>query len=128
MRHLSITFAVLLLLAGSAGCATKSDSGGSSDRNLITAEEIDRVEARTAYEAVQRLRSSWLRRGRVNTPRPDVTPSRGLPMVYLDGIRAGGVDELRRIFTEDVMEIRYMSAPEATTRCHKRIQWRRDFS
>jgi hypothetical protein len=112
MRHLSIVLVSAGLVIGLAGCATKSDNGSSRDRHLITAEEIREVEARTAYEAIRRLRPAFLRRGRPTSG----SGARLLPSVYVDGVRMRGVADLRRIYAHEIDEIRFMPGPEATTR------------
>ena len=100
-----------LALACVAACATTPDSSRSS-RNVITAEEIAEVDALTAYEAVERLKPAFLRRGRVNMQ----DDTRTYPIVYLDAMRFGGIDDLRRIRTADVYRIEYLSGSDATTR------------
>lgn len=95
-----------MLLA--VACASASQSGTARrNRNVITAEEIQTVDASTAMDLVRRLRPSWLqfRGARV-----------GYPVVYLDGGRLGELSMLAQIQTEGVAEIRYLSASDATQR------------
>lgn len=100
---------ILLVLAVSA-CATKVDSSAAGSRNLITAEEIQESGALTAYEAIRILRPRFLRPGRFNVKQS------AYPVVYVDDLRLGGIDELRRIRSGDVHTILYLSGPDATTR------------
>ncbi|NIP80420.1 MAG: hypothetical protein GWM90_14830 [Gemmatimonadetes bacterium] len=79
---------------------------------MITAEEIQSIQAATAFDAVQRLRPEFLRRGRVNV-RDD---TQALPVVYVDDVRYGGVDELKGIRASQVISIRYLNGADATTR------------
>ncbi len=101
--------AQLAMLAGLlvlSACAASSQAGGPArDRNRITAAEMEAVNARTAMDAVRRLRSSWLR---------GVGGAR--PVVYVDNIRMGGLEVLERMAVEDISELRFMSGPDATTR------------
>jgi hypothetical protein len=111
---------VLLAALGVAACAAASQGGQSGGRrsNVITAEEIASVTASNAYEVVQRLRSQWLvTRGVATTRDPSVegTPSGGI-VVYLDGVRMGGVEALRDISVEQIRELRFIDAKDATTR------------
>ena len=102
----------LAFLVAVAGCATSPAGSGSRSRNVITAEEIAEIQASTAFDAVQRLRPEFLRRGRVNMSSDTQT----LPIVYVDDVRYGGVDELRRIRASQVVRIEYLSGSDATTR------------
>lgn len=111
---LSTAFTVLVL----SGCAAASapgeggsPSGGSAD--LITSEELRETDLQdaTVWDAVQRLRPAWLR-SRGTTGAGDRT----FPRVFLDGVDIGDLDELRRIGTRDVREIRFMNSRDATTR------------
>lgn len=100
---------ILLVLAVSA-CATKQSSPTAGSRNIITSEEIRDSGALTAYQAVRDLRPRFLRPGRFNLK------GSAYPIVYVDDMRLGEVDELRRIPTSDVLTIQYLSPPDATTR------------
>lgn len=101
----------VLALAATA-CATTSDSSSRGSRNVITAEEIREVDALTAFDAVERLRPAFLRRGRVNVQED----TKSFPIVYLDDMKLGGIDELRRIRASQVARIEYLSAADATFR------------
>lgn len=106
---LTAVLLALALVVGSA-CATKGDSSAAGSRDLITAEEIQESGALTAYQAVQDLRPRFLRPGRFNMR------ASSYPVVYVNDLRLGGLDELRRIRSADVYSIRYLSGPDATTR------------
>lgn len=75
---------------------------------LLTAEEIATIPATTAYQAVRQLRPEFLRstRGQDSAHRL---------MLYVDGVRWGGVEELNNVPAALVWEIRFLSGPEATT-------------
>ena len=67
----------------------------------------------TAWEAVQLGRPQWLRLRAAPTfdsPRP------AEPVVYLDGIRVGNLDELRRLRAVVVERMEYLSPSDATNR------------
>jgi hypothetical protein len=106
------TIAVLLLVLAAAACAS---TGTTTSRNsdVITADEIQTASVSTAYEAVQRLRPTFLRgRGQSSIS----NPGSDLPVVYVNGLRSGGVDQLHTIPAQDVQTIRFISASDATTR------------
>lgn len=101
------TFALLLLLTV-VGCA--STGTGSSSASTITREEILEANQMTALDLVRTVRPHWL-----NTRGP--MSLRSTPMVvYVDGMRAGGVEALADIGTTDVEEVRYYDPREAQFR------------
>ncbi len=114
------TLFISLATLGLVGCAAASGTGQREGRrsNIITAEEIASVSANNAYEVVQRLRPGWLITRGVSTTRdPTIEggPVTGI-VVYLDGVRRGGVEVLRDIPVEQLKELRWIDAKDATTR------------
>jgi len=104
------------------------------DKKLITAEEVAEAGVNTAYEAVQKLRSDWLRQGQrqmtvysraergTESPRAgqetgslgDASDSRGVKLaVFVDGTELGGVEELQQIQSNRIEELRFLSASDA---------------
>lgn len=82
-------------------------------RDVITAEEIaTRPGLGTAYEVVRNLRPAWLTYHGLAT---SGGASGGLT-VYRDGVRIGGTDELRNISADEIRELRFLSANDATTK------------
>lgn len=81
---------------------------------MLLADEIDAIGARTVFEAVSRLRPTWLRgrRGRISMQ----DPTAGEVVVYLDGLRYGGQRSLSSIRAEAVLEMTFLDASNATTR------------
>ena len=109
-RHL----VVVALLALSA-CASQSSSKRppSKDANLITLDELEKVNASNLFDAVNRLRPQFLRsRGVVSLQDP--TPPTAV--VYLDGQRVGGIDFLERMSPMGVISVRYMTPVDASSR------------
>jgi hypothetical protein len=120
IRH--ITPFILTLVATTAACASARFAGGPVSRSdrphlvrtaegrlrVLTAADIARVDARTAYDAIARLRPIFLGSARM-------TNSAERP-VYVDGIRFGLVEQLRDIPAGTVREIRLLNAVEATNR------------
>jgi hypothetical protein len=102
-----------------AACSARNQQTGSdapprSSSNVITRQELTGAQRATVYEAVERLRPSFLR------PRTIAGTAGSAPqsyaVVYVDGIRKGGPDFLRTIPIGEVAEVRYLSATDATTR------------
>jgi hypothetical protein len=112
------TLAISVLLGGCA--SVPATPGVTRDPNVITAEEIAKNPSSNAYELIQRLRPSFLRtRGAVHgAPQPDGSNSfeKVDLVVYLNESRLGGSEQLRQLQTNDIREIRYYSASDATTK------------
>ena len=94
-----------------AGCAAGSGNGGGGDRNVITEETLAEYSGQNAYEVSQRLRPAWLRARGMGMD----SSTEGV-MVYVDGAPLSGTDELRTWDVNQVQEIRYLDARDATTR------------
>lgn len=97
-------------------CASSSSNPRTarSDRNVIMADEIARVGASTALEAVQRLQPLMLEKHR--GPSSINLEDQAQINVYVDGARMGGVEALSLIQAPAIVEIRYLSPSEATIR------------
>jgi hypothetical protein len=103
---------VLALVAGLVACASGGRRSGARETDRITFQEIEVLQVATAYEVVERLRPEFLRtRGATSVSNP--VPQEAV--VYLDGLRQGGLDALRRISKESLREIRYIDSRDATT-------------
>lgn len=99
----TIPLALLLVLAA-AGCST---TGGSSSRvaaDVLTQEHLADYSNQTAYQAIQRLKPTWLRR------------RGGIPEVIVDGVHRGGTSVLQQISVLEVEQILYRDPGEATMR------------
>lgn len=109
-RRTFLLVALGLVVHGCAGSGSRPGATRSSSR-VLTAEELTEASELNCYQAVQRLRPGWLRtRGRVS-----FTSQQGIRL-YVDGMARGYVDEMRSIRATAVAEMRYLSAPEATSR------------
>ena len=99
----------ILLLTGA--CASgQTATGQRVDRNVITREQIQQNGYRTAYDAVQALRSPWL------VSRPDGLTVQREVLVYLDNTRMGGVETLRQIPAAQIIRITWIDAGTAVNR------------
>jgi hypothetical protein len=107
-----------LTLLGMAMSVACSQRGASASRpipssNLITHDELSRVQSMNALEAIRALRPDMLRnRGQTSI----LTSTGGDPVVYLDERRMGSLPALQNISVQNVMEIRYYSSTEAQQR------------
>lgn len=105
-----VAFAVVF-----ASCASRavSDPEEGGSRNLITRAELSGSNDRNVFEAVRRLRPSWLRyRGQSVLTGPDREGLR----VYLNGAFFGDAQALGSLQVTDVGEVRFLDAREATLR------------
>ena len=112
--HRSARFVVLVATLGWA-CSQTNSGGSPSPRrsSVISQEEIVSSTATTAYEVVRQLRSHWFQaRG------PDLITVGGRrgARVAVDNAMRGGHDELTGIDVNNVWEIHFISASDATTR------------
>jgi outer membrane cobalamin receptor len=83
------------------------------ESQLITEEEIERSQAPTAYDAIQKLRANFLTyRGETSLDRNKSQP---YPTVYVDGQEYGSLSSLRNIPASQVATIRLYRSWEATT-------------
>jgi hypothetical protein len=106
-----ILFAPLALGCASSGTAPQQTTG--SNRNVITREQLEALPSISARDAIDRLHRHWLR-GRGGTIQ--TSTGRVYPKVFLNDRPHGEIEVLYRFGTEELEEIRYISASDATTR------------
>ena len=82
-------------------------------RDPLYAYEMRSTALLTAYDAVERLRPSYLRQ---RGPATLLSVGDTRVQVFLNEVRIGGVDVLRTIPVSEVAWIRYLSPSEATIR------------
>jgi hypothetical protein len=118
-----IVIATLVLGAAVSACskpATQADPTATprSSPNLITRDEITSTTMENAYDAIQRLRPAFLRpRSIAGTAQTaNGSQAQSYAVVFIDGLRKGGLEYLRAIPTREVAEVRYLNATDATTR------------
>jgi len=97
--------------SGSTQAGAPSPTRSRANPNVISAEDLAKVDVSDALQAIQRLRPQFLQtRGATSFQNPSEL------VVYVDGSRLGNVSTLRDIPANEVKEIRYLSATEATQR------------
>jgi hypothetical protein len=102
-----------LLVAGCAGGKAGSANQPAGNPRLITVQEIEQSYARDAYELVSRLRPNWIApRG----PQSFQDPTAGQVNVYVEDLRVGGADVLRRIHVSAIDSIEYLNDIQASAR------------
>ena len=103
--------------SGSSSSATGAPRAPSRQNDVITAAEIAEraADASNALQIVQKLRPQMLTtRGRFSPA--DSSDAGARPRVVVDGVAYGQVENLVNVNAISVMEIRYISATDATTR------------
>jgi outer membrane cobalamin receptor len=100
--------------AATAAPARAPRPAARSLRDPITAADIARIRAASAYDAVVRLRAHFLGNRGVNSFMRPVQSTR--PTVFVDGMEMGTIFELRTIPAGDVLEIRFLSGADAMLR------------
>jgi hypothetical protein len=96
----------------SSSSAQRARRGGP---NVITSDEIQSENFRSAFEIIERLRPQMLR-GRGSISISDNTGASTIPVVYVDNVQFGAIETLRNIPAMQVREIQYINQSDATTR------------
>ncbi|HET7462946.1 MAG TPA: hypothetical protein VFJ82_16965 [Longimicrobium sp.] len=79
------------------------------ERNRIRADEIAQSNAASVYQLIQARRGMWLMR---STQPTDLTGSSGKMLVYLDGAKLDGLDDLRQIPAAGVRMVEFLTPGE----------------
>jgi hypothetical protein len=103
-------FVVFAATACASSSSAPASGGAKSAPNLITADEIAKVNVQTAFDAVQKLRPTMLRRPSATSTNAQAN---GELVVYVDNTRFGPVENLRSIPANTVAAVRYYSASES---------------
>jgi hypothetical protein len=131
-RRRGRAFAALICscLLAAAGCAssgspeasvgapsTGSTSGTvalASNPDVLTGDELRATGTGNVWEAVRRLRPTWLRArsGAASV----VSPQGTTPVVYVAGIRHGDLRTLQTMNVDQVRRVEFINARDATTR------------
>ena len=99
--------------ASTAAAANVTRGATGASRYLVTEAELANVGDRTAYEALQQLRPSFLHSRDTQTSRnPVVAPVD----VFVDGGRTEGLDALKNIRASTVKEMRFYEPQDANTK------------
>ena len=112
MSSLVLRPLVFALMLGA--CASSAVTAEKRETNLISRAELEAAGSVTAYDAVLRLRPTFLRyRG----PTSLINASARMhPVVFLNEVEYGDLESLRRLPASGVEEVRFYPGPEAVTR------------
>ncbi len=101
-----------VILLSLAGCASMKPVD-ETDRNVITAAQIQSANAETAYDLIVKFRANFLHsRG----PNSLLLKQPKEPTVYLDNVEFGTIKSLRTIPASTVAEIRFIEGWDAMTK------------
>ncbi len=90
-----------------------SPRGGARDSNVLKAEEFECSTAIDVMALVQEFRPTWLHSRGVTSIRDQ---SAGQLRVYLNGVSAGDVNQLREFRVSDIKELHFLPAAQAHAR------------
>ena len=99
--------------ASTAAAASASRGPTSASRYLVTQDELSSVGDRSAYEALQQLRPTFLKSRDTQTSR---NPMPAPVDVFVDGGRTEGIDALKNIRASTVKEMRFYEPQDANTK------------
>ena len=113
MSSLSRTLARVMFASVIVSCTHGSaHSRPPSDANVITRAEMERSEYASLYEVVQALRGRWLRSRGPNT----ILGRQTEVQVMVDDMRLGGVNTLRSLTRDNVVQIAFVDPVTAAQR------------
>ncbi len=114
MRRLYAAIAIFLAL-GCGSAPVPVATGAPGHRDMLLQAEIDsnRTAGMSVYDLLAKVRPEYLRSRGSNSLR-DVTPPTAV--VYVDNVKYGTLDALRQMSAENLAQVQYLSATNATTR------------
>ncbi len=107
---------VILLAIGLSACATtdgKKTEKVRYSRDHINAAEINTSNANNAHELVKALRPNWLRGVGASSFKYNEV---AYPIVYVDKIKMGAMDNLASISTVNILKIEHIKGSETALR------------
>lgn len=107
--------AIIVAAAVLAACSsvTSGPSARQKQQDLLRADEIEQASAGTLHDAIRLLRPHFLfSRGRTSIR----APNPATPIVIVNNVPQGSLEALRLIAPGEVLYVRLLRAPEATTR------------
>ncbi|UCG87599.1 MAG: TonB-dependent receptor plug domain-containing protein [Gemmatimonadota bacterium] len=112
MSRSATAFLAALAIGLTASCAATTQQGSSGrSRNVLTAEDLQGQSERNLYDLLARMRPNWIR------PQGAVLATGTTPvLVYVNNVRMGGVAVLADIRLDEVEQVRFVDAIDATTR------------
>lgn len=108
-----ITFLCAAVLTASCAASPNAANGGAASRYVVTEAELASLGDRSAYEALQQVRPTFLRSRDAQTTS---NPSPTAVAVFVNGGRTEGVEALRTIRASTVKEMRFYEPQDANTK------------
>ncbi len=107
--------AAIFLALGCGSAPTPVVTGGPVHRDVLFDAEIQssNIPGSTVYDLIQHVRPEYLRSRGPNSFRNTAPPT---AVVYLDGMKFGDLEQMKSLSADNVIQIQYLSAPNATTR------------
>jgi hypothetical protein len=103
----ALALGLVMVAVACAPSAENGTGGPRASQDILTTEEIRASSDTNAYQLIERLRPQWFRM-RASADNPVV--------VYVDGSRRGGREQLQSISTSTIARVQYLSGAAATTR------------
>ena len=110
-RNRAVISLVPFLLCLGACASTAPRPTGSADK--LTKVEIAESGANSAYDVLTRLRPAWLSPARLTMS--GARAGTQTLLVYLDGIRLGGVETLRTLSASQITSMEFLTATRAAS-------------
>jgi hypothetical protein len=114
MRLRVTVMSVALLAVAACGPSGTTNTPGHGNTRLLMVDELRQSHSSNLYEAVQRLRPSWLVERYQGA-------SRGSPAVFIGSQRAGEIDYLRTIETANVAQVHFFDPFTAASRFGRNV-------
>jgi hypothetical protein len=111
MRRFATTM-MLAVLLGTAGCASAGGGSGGSGNGAVTRQQLIDTHQPDLLQAIRSVRPQWLRARGPARLNGDVVEIQ----VYVNDAPYGDTNALRFIPIDTVVDVRFLSASEATTR------------
>lgn len=116
MMKRSVRAVTSIAMAFALGCASANTQGRTSQgasSNTLTFDQLTRTNMEYVYDAVLKLRPSWLTT-RGPTSLTDATPT--TVNIFVNGSLLGKVEALKEVRVVDVSEVKYWDAASASAR------------
>jgi hypothetical protein len=114
MTVLCVLATVPAVACGPVNAAPTPLTNVSRERNVLSRTDIERANGGSAFDLISMMRSDLLVSLRVSNA---TNPADATPRIYVDQVPFPfSFDDLRAISASSVVEVRYLSAMDATTR------------
>ena len=108
MKRHQASIVLGLIVVAITGCTARGEGGHAGSSSVLTRAEIEESSYSNAMDLIQAERPQWLRiRGAPSIETPQYI------VVYVDGIRRGTREALRRIPVANIEEMRHLTGREA---------------